>query len=147
MTSSTTAEASCVEIELIETLVTANLIQITPNVAGKKDLIKTGIDFEELQPEFVVKLPNGGSVIRDVKLPSTNVVKIEVTFVPVSGGSSKVIRGSPTSLPNNDIPSEEVESIIIKVVKTSNGEGPRRVRLSVIVCSETSTTTTHVPSE
>ena len=148
VSSTTTPRLPCVEIELIETLVAANLIEVTPNVTNKEDLISKGVDFtDEQQPAtFVIKLPDGGVVVRDMKLPSANVVKIEVTFILVSSGSSRVVRGSPTSLPENEFPTEVVQSIIIKVLKTNDDLCARRVRLSVIVCSETPTTSKRVSS-
>jgi hypothetical protein len=142
-----TTRYPCIEIELIETLVTANLIDITPEVTIKKDLYGTGIDFTENSPVFEITLPNDGAVVRDLSLPSANVVKVEVTFILTSNDSPKVIRGSPTSLPIDEFPLEEVEKVIIKVVKTSDDKSPRRVKLSVIVCSETPSTTTKLSSE
>jgi hypothetical protein len=132
---------------LIETLVAANLIEITPQVTVMENLFGSGIDFTENGPVFVIKLPNGGVVVRDVQVPSANVAEVEVTFIVASHGSPKVIRGSPTSLPTNEFPLEEVESITIKVVKTSDDQYPRRVKLSVIVCSKTPSTSTKLPSE
>jgi hypothetical protein len=82
-----------------------------------------------------------------LQLPSENVVAIEVILILVSNGAPKVISGSPTSLPKNKFPLEAVESITIVVVKTSDDEAPRGVKLSVIVCSESPSTTTKLASE
>ena len=142
----TTTRAPCVEIELIKTLVAANLIDVSPNVTRKEDLISKGVNFTEDSVSFVIRLPGDGAVVRDVKLASSNVVKIEVTFILSVSGTRKVIRGSPTALPENEFPTEEVQSIIIKVIKTSDDLCARNVRLSVIVCSESLTTSTKVSS-
>jgi hypothetical protein len=144
---STTTPLGCAEVELITTLVAANLIKITPNISRIEDLAGIGLDFVEDTPIFEIELPYGGVVVRDLQLPSANVLTVEVSFFPLSGGLPKQIRGSPTSLPKSDFPSEKLRKIIIKVLNTNDNQCPRRVKLSVIVCNETPSTTARVTSE
>jgi hypothetical protein len=139
--------SACTEVELIQTLVSAQLIQITPNVSNIEDVISVGIDFSDLGAQFDIELLDDGAVVHDLKLPSLNVVQVEVVFILVSGGSSAPILGAPTSLPKNEFPADKVRKISVKVLATSDGQFPKGVRLSVIVCSESSSTVTKTSSK
>ena len=140
-----TTQVSCTETEVIETLVTSNLIQTRPtDLSNKQDLISKGLSFNSNSPSIEIDLPKRGAIVRDVKLPSKNIAEIEIIFVIESGLKTSPIRGSPTGLPSEKFPTEKVRDIIINIIRTTDGNAPEDVTLSVIVCGEDlpSTTTT-----
>jgi hypothetical protein len=131
----------CQEIEYIETLVSTNAIRIRPyDSPSKQDLVTNGLNIAYATPVFQVNLPEGGLIIRDVKLPSLNIVKVQIVFVPDLGTPSTSIEGSPTALPLNEFPTESIGEIIIKVIETVNGTSPSQVTLSVKACGQEPTT-------
>ena len=130
-------------MEYIDTLVSTDSIKTTPkDISDKEDLIKNGVDFTDKTPTFVIDVPKGGAIVRDIKLSSTNIDEIEVTFTTRSGQETTPIRGSPTLLPTDKFPTEKVVEIIIKVIKTTDNQSPKDVTLSVIACAEGTVTTT-----
>jgi len=134
---------TCTEIELVETLVTSNLIQIRPvDLSNKQDLITKGLDFSSNVSSLELDLPKPGAIVRDVKLSSKNIAEIEVIFVIESGRKTSPIRGSPSALPNDKFPTEKVRDITINILKTNDNGLPQDVTLSVIVCGEDLPTTT-----
>jgi hypothetical protein len=86
-------------------------------------------------------VPQGGAIVRDIVVFSSNVDEIEVFFTTKSGGELSPIQGAPTSLPTKEFPTEKVTKIVIKVKKTTDDNGPKDVTLSVITCDEGATTT------
>ncbi len=138
----TTTGKYCDEMEYINTLIDTNSVKTVPtDISDKQDLITNGVDFTDKMPSFVIDVPNGGAIVRDIKLSSTNVEEIEVVFTTKSGRGTTPIRGAPTSLPTNQFPIEEVVEIVIKVKKTTDDQSPKHVTLSVIACAEGVTTT------
>lgn len=128
---------TCTETELVETLVSSNLIQIRPvGLLNTQDLITKGLDFNKNNSSIEIDLPKRGAIVRDIKLPSKNVEEIEVIFVVESGAKTSPVRGSPTALPTSEFPGEKVLDIIINILKTTDDELPQGVTLSVIVCGE-----------
>jgi hypothetical protein len=127
-------------MEYINTLVTTNSVRSTPiNVLNTQDLITKGVDFTDNKPTIIIQIPNNGAVVRDVKLPSTNIVELEVTLTTVSGSETTPIRGAPTSLPASGFPTEKVTQITVTVIETSDDKAPQDVTLSVIACAEGTT--------
>jgi hypothetical protein len=140
--STSTTPLICTETDYIETLISTNSIRIRPNDASdKQDLITKGLDLTDEQPSFKIDLPEGGLIVRDVKISSLNIIKVEIVFITESGTDTKTIQGMPTSLPTNEFPIERIGEILIKVLETTSSESPKQVKLSVIACAETSTTT------
>jgi hypothetical protein len=132
----------CQEIEYIETLVSTKAIRIRPyDTPNKQDLITNGLDITYATPTFQINFPEGGLIIRDVKLSSLNIIKVQIVFVPDLGEDSTLIEGSATALPLNEFPTERIGEIIIKVIETTNGTSLSRVTLSVKVCGQEATTT------
>ena len=128
-------------MEYINTLVATNSVRTTPkDIPNKDDLIKKGVDFTDNKPTFVIDIPTGGAIVRNVKVPSSNIEEIEVIFTTESGRELAPIRGAPTSLPTDKFPAEKVSEIIVKVIKTTDGKAPQDVTLSVIACAEGVTT-------
>jgi hypothetical protein len=139
----TTTGKYCDEMEFIDSLIATDSIETQPkDISDKEDLIKKGVDFTDNKPSFVIDLPNGGAIVRDIQVPSKNVAEIEVTFTTTSGQETTPIRGSPTSLPTDKFPTEKVVEIVVKVTKTTDDESPKDVTLSVIACAEGTVTTT-----
>jgi hypothetical protein len=139
----TTTGTYCDEIEYIDTLIATDSVQTQPDdITDKQDLIKKGVDFTYEKPSFVINVPNGGAIVRDIVVYSSNVDEIEVVFTTESGHGSTPIRGAPTSLPTKEFPTEKVTEIVIKVKKTTDNNGPKDVTLSIIACTEAITTTT-----
>jgi len=142
LSSSVTVEG-CEEMEYINTLIAIDSVEVKPNdISNKQDLISKGVDFSDLKPVFVIDIPTGGAIVRDVKLKSSNVVEVQVTFTSESGVELTPIVGSPTSLPAEQFPTEKVSEVVIKVTKTTNGNAPQDVTLSVTACAEGLTTVT-----
>jgi hypothetical protein len=136
----TTTMTFCQEMEYINTLIETDSVRSTPtDVLNKQDFITKGVDFTDEKPTIIIVIPSGGAVVRDVKVPSTNVIEIQVIFITVSGRETAAVLGSPTSLPTNEFPTQKVREIIIKVIKTSNDSAPQDVTLSVIACAEGTT--------
>ena len=139
----TTTGKYCDEMEYIDTLIATDSVKTTPkDIPNKGDLITKGVDFTDNKPSFILDLPKGGAIVRDIQLPSKNVQEIEVTFTTKSGKVTTPIRGSPTSLPTDKFPTEKVVEIVIQVTKTNNYQAPTDVTLSVIACAEGTVTTT-----
>ena len=129
-------------MEYINTLVEAGSVSTTPKDIPKKgDLISKGVDFTDNKPSFVIDVPNKGAIVRNVKVPSSNVAEIEVVFTKKSGGEPVRVRGAPTSLPTDKFPKGKVTKIVVNVIKTTDDKAPQDVTLSVIACAEASTTT------
>ena len=128
----TTTGKYCDEMEYIDTLIATDSVKTTPkDIPNKGDLITKGVDFTDNKPSFIIDLPKGGAIVRDIQLPSKNVQEIEVTFTTKSGKVTTPIRGSPTSLPTDKFPTEKVVKIVIQVTKTNNYQSPTDVTLSV----------------
>jgi hypothetical protein len=139
----TTTGKYCDEMEYIDALVATHSVKTKPDdIKNKEDLIKKGVDFNSTRPYFVIDVPNGGAIVRDIKLFSKNVATVEVVFKTESGLQTNPIRDSPTSLPTKEFPTEEVTQIVIKVKKTSDGKGPKDVTLSISACAEGTATST-----
>ena len=133
-------------MEYINTLIETNSVKTQPDdIPDKEDLVTKGVDFTDRTPSFIIDIPEGGAVVRNVHLPSTNVAEIEVVFITVSGRETAPIRGGPSSLPTKEFPTEKVSEITIKVTKTTGGNAPQDVTLSVTACAEGSVTTTTTP--
>jgi hypothetical protein len=138
-----TTPMTCTETELVETLIALNLIQTRPvDLPNKRDLIGKGLDFNNSSPSFEIDLPKRGAIVRDIKLPSKNVAEIEVIFITESGRKTTPISGAPTALPTENFPTEKVLDIIINIIRTTDGNLPQDVQLSVIVCGEDLPSTT-----
>jgi hypothetical protein len=137
----TTTGKYCDEMEYINTLIATDSVKTQPDdITDKQDLIKKGVDFTYEKPSFIINLPNGGAIVRDIVVFSSNVDEIEVVFTTESRRGSSPIRGAPTSLPTKEFPTEKVTEIVIKVKKTTDNNGPKDVTLSVIACAEGVTT-------
>ena len=96
----------------------------------------------------MIDIPKGGAIVRDIKVPSSNIAEIEVIFKTESGVQTAPIRGAPTSLPKDKFPTDKVSEIVIKVIKTTDDKAPEDVTLSIIACAEGVTTgTTTTPGE
>jgi hypothetical protein len=129
-------------MEYINTLIATDSVETQPDdIKNKKDLITKGVDFSSTKPSFVIDVPNGGAIVRDIVVFSSNIDEIEVVFTTESDRESSPIRGAPTSLPTKEFPTEKVIEIVIKVKKTTDGNAPKDVTLSVIACAEGTTTT------
>lgn len=132
----------CTEKEYIEDLVSTNVIRIRPNDdLNTQDLVTTGLNIPDETSTFKIVLPEGGLIVRDVKISSLNIIKVEVVFIPESGAEPKTIQGVPTSLPVNEFPTERISEILIKVLQISDTGSLKQVKLSIIACAETFTTT------
>jgi hypothetical protein len=130
-------------MEYINTLIATDSVETQPDdIKNKEDLITKGVDFSSTKPSFVIDVPNGGAIIRDIVVFSSNIDEIEVVFTTESSLESSPIRGAPTSLPTKEFPTEKVIEIVIKVKKTTDGNSPKDVTLSVIACAEGLTSTT-----
>ena len=128
-------------MEYINTLVATDSVRATPkDIPNKGDLISKGVDFTDTNPTLVIELPKEGIIIRNVELDTCNVEEIEVVFTTQYGDEKVVVRGAPTLLPKEQFPLGKVTEIVVKVTKTSDGEAPADVTLSVIACAEGSTT-------
>ena len=139
----TTSGKVCDEMEFIDTLIATNSLHTTPHdVPNKKHLIAKGVDFIDTNPVFLIDVPEGGAIIRNIKLSSKNVIRVEITFTTPSGRKISLISDSPTAIRRNQFPTEKVTTIVVKVIKTTNGDAPRDVTLSVIACAEGTTTVT-----
>ncbi len=139
----TTTGKYCDEMEYINTLIDTNSVKTLPkDISDKQDLIANGVDFTDKKPSFVINVPKGGAIVRDIQLSSTNVAEIEVTFITKSGVETTPIQGAPTSLPTNKFPAEKVVEIVIKITKTTDNDSPKDVTLSVIACAEGTVSTT-----
>ena len=126
-------------MEYINTLVATHSVRATPkDIPNKGDLISKGVDFTDKNPTLVIEVPKGGAIVRDIKVPSSNVEEIEVVFTTPYGDEKVVVRGAPTSLPKEQFPQGKVTEIVVKVTKTSDGKAPADVTLSVIACAEVS---------
>jgi hypothetical protein len=138
----TTTGKACQEMEYINTLIATNSIQTKPtDIPNKQDLIRKGVDFTDTKPIFEINLANGGAIVRDIHLYSSNVIEITVTFTTESGRETVPIIGAPQSLPSTEFPTEKVTEIVVTVTKTIADTAPEDVTLSVIACAEGSTTT------
>ena len=134
---------TCDEMEYINILVNTNSITVTLyDVSNDDDFITEGVDLTDNNSIITIKMPNDGAIVRDMKVGSTNVEEAQITFTTSSGHVSKVVRGSPTSLPTDEFPSEKVIQIVIEFIKTTNGDASKGVTLSVIVCAEGTTVAT-----
>ena len=135
-------------MEYINSLVETNSVKTTPtDIPDKEDLITKGVDFTDNKPTFVIDIPNGGAIVRDVQIPSKNIKEVEVTFTTTSGQKTTPIQGAPTSLPTDKFPTEKVEEIVVKVTKTTDNKSPKDVTLSVIACAEGTVTSTSIGKE
>ena len=133
----TTIEKYCQEEEYIDTLISTNSIEITPKESCNiEDLSTKGVDFSYKYPSFVIDIPKGGILVRNVKIPSENILEVEIIFTTEDGQGKSPIRGAPTSLPTSQFPSEKVGEIVVNVVNTTDGEAPKDVKLSVTICAE-----------
>jgi hypothetical protein len=129
-------------MEYINTLIATDSVKTQPDdISNKEDLITKGVDFTSTQPSFIINIPKGGAIVRDIVVFSSNVDEIEVFFTTKSGLELSPIQGAPTSLPTKDFPTEKVTEILIKVKQTTDSKGPKDVTLSVIACAEGTTTT------
>ena len=133
----------CDEMEYIQTLIDTDSVKTSPiDIPNKRDLVKEGVDFTDLTPSFIIDVPKGGAIIRDLDLTSSNVAEITVTFTTESGEKVGPMRGAPTALPREEFPKDKVDEIVIKVTKTTDYRAPQDVILSVTACAEGTTTTT-----
>ena len=133
----------CDEMEYIQTLIDIDSVKTSPtDIPNKRDLVKEGVDFTDQTPSFIIDVPRGGAVIRDLDLTSPNVAEITVTFTTESGDIVGPIRGAPAALPTEEFPKDRVGEIVIKVTKTTDYRPPQDVTLSVTGCAEGTTTTT-----
>jgi hypothetical protein len=138
-----TTSEFCNEIEYINTLIATDSVKTQPDdINNIENLITNGVDFTSKKPSFIINVPNGEAIVRDIKLFSSNVAEIEVVFTTESGSQSSPIQGAPTSLPTTNFPTEKVTEIVINVKKTTDGNAPKDVTLSIIVCAEGTTITT-----
>ncbi|CAF2101367.1 unnamed protein product, partial [Rotaria magnacalcarata] len=132
----TTTTFQCNHMEYIDKLIASNSVSIvSENIANKEDLIKSGVDFVELNPIIVIDIPKNGAIVRDVKVTSTNAAAIVVTLTTVEGETLSPIRGNPTSLPNHEFPTELVAKIVIEILETTDNHSPKQVTLSVVACA------------
>lgn len=134
-------------MEYINTLVAINAIRTTPSdVYNKRDFVTKGVDFTTQQSTVVIDVPSNGAVVRNVKVSSANVARIEVILTIESSGATVSIRGAPTALPADEFPTDKVKQIVIKFLNTVDDNAPQDVVLSIIACAEgsviTSTTST-----
>jgi hypothetical protein len=130
-------------MEYINTLIATDSVKTTPNnIPNKEDLITKGVDFTDNKPSFIIQVPKEGAIVRDIQVPSTNIAEIEVVFTTKSGHQTTPIKGAPTSLPNDEFPTEKVVKIVVTITKTSDNKPPKDVTLSVIACAEGTVTTT-----
>jgi hypothetical protein len=135
-----TTGQSCQEMEYINTLIATNAVRLTPtDLPNKGDLVREGVDFTDNKPTIIIDIPNNGAIVRDVTLPSTNVVEVELTFKTVSGSQTAPVRGAPTSLPTSAFPTEQVTQVTVQVTKTTDDKAPQAVTLSVVACAEGTT--------
>ena len=145
MSGASTTIKFCDEMEYIQTLIDTGSVNTYPkDIPNKQDLITNGVDFVDQTPSFIINIPKGGAVIRDIDVSSPNIAEITVTFTTESGREVGPIRGTPTSLPTDEFPAEKVIDIIIKMTKTTDYRPPQDVTLSVTACAEGTTTTTTI---
>lgn len=124
-------------------LVSTNAIRIRPDdEVEKKDLISKGLDIADGKSTFKIDLPEGGLIVRNVQISSSNIRKVEVIFVSETGTNTKSVQGKPTSLSLNEFPIERTGELIIKVLETSDSGPLKQVKLSIIACEERFTTRT-----
>ena len=137
-----TTQKFCDEMEYIDTLLAINSVKILPtDISNKPDLISKGVNFTDKNPTIQIDIPNGGATVRDIDLTASNVAQIGVTFIDAQGRQTGPIEGGPTSLPTSQFPAEKVTNIIINIIKTTDGDAPEDVTLSVVACAEGKTTT------
>jgi hypothetical protein len=130
-------------MEYIGTLISSNAVSITPpDQTNLQELIHNGVNFKETNPILVIDMPSGGETVRDIKVHSTNVLEIEVTFTNEISRETSTIRGPPTSLPKQDFPKDKVSQIIVVIKNTTDDNHPEKVTLSIVACAEGITTTT-----
>ena len=142
-TPSATTGKFCEEMEYINTLIATHSIETQPTpIPNKEDLITKGVDFTDTKPIFVIDIPEGGAIVRDIDVFSSNVAEIVVVFITESGRETTPIQGGPTSLPTTEFPTEKVSEIVIKVKETTDNSAPQDVTLSVIACAEGTTVAT-----
>ena len=140
---STTTSKFCDEMEYIQTLIETDAVKTSPtDIPNKQDLISKGVDFTDRIPSFIIDIPKGGAILRDLDLISSNVAEITVTFTTENGKQVGPVRGAPTSLPTEQIPKDKVSEVAIRVTRTTDNRPPQNVTLSVIACAEGVTTTT-----
>jgi hypothetical protein len=131
-----TTEEQCQHMEYIETLIDNNGVSIVGDKTHDvKNLIETGVDFTETSPSIVVHIPGDGALIQDIKVRSSNILEIVVSFTTVSGTPTASVRGEPTNLPKSEFPDEKVRTILIEVVQTVHDKAPKGVTLSVVACA------------
>jgi hypothetical protein len=128
-------------MQYIDTLIGGNAITTKPeDVSNKVDFIRIGVDFHELKPIIDIYIPAEGAIVRNLKVGSTNVQEIVVTFTTTKGSVTSSIRGSPTALPTDQFPAEQVNKIEIEFLSTYDNQAPQAVTLSVIACAPAGTT-------
>ncbi|CAF4733041.1 unnamed protein product, partial [Rotaria sp. Silwood2] len=82
----TTMKKFCEHMEYIETLIANNAVTTSPeDISNKNDLISRGVDFIDKNPRIIVHIPKDGAIIRDVKIPSTNLNEVTVIFTTILG--------------------------------------------------------------
>ena len=107
---------------------------------NKTDFIGHCLDFVNKNSTIVIEVPNDGAIIRNISVVSDNVKEISVNMTRKSDGMVTPIRGSPTDLPIDDFPIEEVSKIIIEFTSTTDNKSPTGVKLSVFACAPSATT-------
>lgn len=144
-----TTKEYCEEAELIQWLLKTNSITFD-DTSNIKDLITNGVNFQETNPSIVIHIPFGGTQIQNIKLRSTNVHEIQLTFTTETGEKLKSIRTQLNNLKNQHFPRQKVIKLVIKILKTTDNDTPKGVTLSIEGCavltsSETSahTSVTH----
>ena len=142
-TGGSTTPKFCDEMEYIQTLIDTDSVKTSPtDIPKKRDLINKGVDFTDRNPSFIIDIPKGGAIIRDLDVNSPNVEEVTVTFTTEDGKKVGPVRGAPASLPTEQFPKDKVTELVIKVTKTTDDRAPQDVTLSVIACAEGVTTTT-----
>ncbi|CAF3340323.1 unnamed protein product, partial [Rotaria sp. Silwood2] len=137
----TTMKKFCEHMEYIETLIANNAVTTSPeDISNKNDLISRGVDFVDKNPRIIVHIPKDGAIIRDVKIPSTNLNEVTVIFTTILGVVVGPIRGSPTALAAHEFPTESVAQIIIDLTSTMHNSPPKGVTLSIVACAPGTTT-------
>jgi hypothetical protein len=123
-------------MEYIDTLVEINAVSsISESVKDIGDLSKKGVDFTVANPILVVDIPKEGAVVRDVKVPSSNVGEIKVTLTTVDGVTLPPIQGEAMNLPRSGFTTDKVSQIVVQILTTTDGDTPKAVRLSVVACA------------
>ena len=127
-------------MEYIDMLIATNSVTTKPdNITNKADFINNGVDFLYNNPTVTIDIPSGGAVVHNVKVPSSNVEDIMVTFTTKSGVDTQPVRGSPTALPTDHFPTENVVQIEIVFLQTTDNQPPKNVTLSVDACGPPTT--------